>query len=102
MGQESGDRNHARSERLLSSPQPPERDWGLGLGGIGQGSGDRNHARSEMLLPNPQPPTHVPRVRLGARGSALGRRLLIVAVVGWFAVLILVPALALIQGALAG
>ena len=42
------------------------------------------------------------RVRLGARGSALGRRLLIAAVVGWFAILILVPALALVRGALAG
>jgi sulfate transport system permease protein len=45
------------------------------------------------------------RVRLAARGSAwgtVGRRLLITAVVGWFAVLILVPALALVRGALAG
>jgi sulfate transport system permease protein len=44
----------------------------------------------------------VPRVKVGVRGSALGRRLLIGAVVGWFAVLILVPALALVRGALAG
>jgi sulfate transport system permease protein len=46
-----------------------------------------------------------PRVRLDARGSvwgAVGRRLLITAVVGWFGVLILVPALALVRGALAG
>jgi len=46
-----------------------------------------------------------PRVRLGARGSVwgtVGRRLLIAAVVGWFGVLILVPALALVRGALAG
>jgi sulfate/thiosulfate transport system permease protein len=46
-----------------------------------------------------------PRVRLGVRQStlaAIGRRLLIGGVVGWFAVLILVPALALVRGALAG
>ena len=41
-------------------------------------------------------------MRLAARGSTLGRRLLIVAVVGWFAMLILVPALALVRGAMAG
>src|SRR5436305_12108048 len=44
----------------------------------------------------------VPRVRLAPRGSSLGRRLLIGGVVGWFALLILVPALALVRGALAG
>src|SRR5262245_44065022 len=44
----------------------------------------------------------VPRVRLEPRGSALGRRLLIAAVVGYFALLILVPAGALIRGAFEG
>jgi sulfate transport system permease protein len=41
----------------------------------------------------------VHRVKLA--GPTLARRLLITAVVGWFAVLILVPALALVRGALA-
>jgi sulfate transport system permease protein len=53
----------------------------------------------------PVPGGEVPRVRLGARRSVwetLRRRLLITAVVGWFAILILVPALALVRGALAG
>jgi sulfate transport system permease protein len=53
----------------------------------------------------PASQAQLPRVRLTTRGSAwgtLGRRLLIAAVVGWFAVLILVPALALVRGALAG
>jgi sulfate transport system permease protein len=43
-----------------------------------------------------------PRVRVEARRGGWGRRLLIAAVVGWFALLILVPALALVRGALAG
>jgi sulfate transport system permease protein len=46
--------------------------------------------------------SHVPRVRLAPRGSKLGRRLLIGAVVGWFALLILVPAGALVRGAFEG
>jgi sulfate transport system permease protein len=37
----------------------------------------------------------------GARAGRLGRRLLTAAVLGWFALLILVPALALVRGALA-
>jgi sulfate transport system permease protein len=59
--------------------------------------------RARRTRPTPNGP--VPRVRLGPRGSVwgrLGRRLLIAAVVGWFALLILVPALALVRGALAG
>src|SRR5436309_1143438 len=50
----------------------------------------------------PAPVADEPRVRLVPRGSSLGRRLLIAAVVGWFAALILVPALALVRGALGG
>ena len=41
-------------------------------------------------------------VPLVGRRSALGRRLLIAAVLGWFAILILVPTLALVQKAFAG
>jgi sulfate/thiosulfate transport system permease protein len=44
----------------------------------------------------------VPRIRLRERGPSIASRLLIAAVIGWFALLILVPALALVRGALAG
>ena len=43
-----------------------------------------------------------PRVMPSRSGSPLGRRLLIGAVLGWFAVLILVPTLALVREALGG
>ena len=43
-----------------------------------------------------------PRIATGRARSALGRRLLIGAVLGWFAVLILVPTLALVRAALSG
>ncbi|HEX8202434.1 MAG TPA: sulfate ABC transporter permease subunit [Isosphaeraceae bacterium] len=44
----------------------------------------------------------VPRTATSRRGSSLGRRLLTGAVLGWFAVLILVPTLALAREALGG
>ena len=52
------------------------------------------------LTPKPTPPE--PRVVLDRRTVPVGRWLLIGAVLGWFAVLILVPAVALVRAALAG
>ncbi len=62
-----------------------------------------------MLLDTVTPPQGVETVAparratvLRPRSNALGRRLLTAAVLGWFALLILVPTLALVRGALAG
>jgi sulfate transport system permease protein len=52
----------------------------------------------EAPLREPPPPA----AARAATGSALGRRLLIAAVLGWFAVLILVPTLALVRQVLIG
>lgn len=55
------------------------------------------------VLPDAPAPASSPATARGRRtGGAVGRRLLIGLVVGWFALLVLVPVLALIRGALAG
>jgi sulfate transport system permease protein len=56
----------------------------------------------DTLTREAPPVDREPRASLRPRRGALGRRLLTAAVLGWFALLILVPTLALIRGAFAG